>query len=190
MESGKNTQKGLSGLGKDIDRTILLQMSDRDLIHACKADSTMFFKVCDEEFFHRVMQQRYPEVPKEATWKRTYLQTVIYVDKMQRRFRYNFVAGDPKIQYSILQKNFVSPDAIMEEAIKKNQIALVKHFLIQVDDDYDDDMWDFILLAIKTGNLEIVQYLVEKSYDKKGAIRSLRMDGYQDIAQYLESNLS
>ena len=144
---------------------------------------------------------------------------MIYVDKMERRFRYNFVAGDPKIQYSILQKNFGS-FAIISEAIKKNQIALVKHFLN--DADQAEDMGLFIILAIQADNLEILKYLIQNSFDeirfkefalwkaanygkldlvkyliKSGArpniydpIGQARLKGHEEIARYLESNLS
>ena len=56
---------GLSGQGKDLDREILLAMDDKDLLNTCNSNNRYLFNtVCDDEFFHRVMQQRYPNIPK------------------------------------------------------------------------------------------------------------------------------
>ena len=72
---------------KDLDREILLKMSDRDILKTCSLNKYFSKKVCDDDFFHRLFQVRYPYLVKEKAsyrnWKQHYLKTIYAIDKLK-----------------------------------------------------------------------------------------------------------
>ena len=72
---------------KDVDREILLKMSDRDILKTCSLNKYFSKKVCDDDFFRRLFQARYPRLVKEKpsyrNWKQHYLKTIYAIDKLK-----------------------------------------------------------------------------------------------------------
>ena len=91
---------GISGQGRDVDRVILMQMSDRDLLNTCQSNRNMFFQVCDDQFFYRLLTGRYPDTIElfKGTYKQRYLKTVKWVAKLEEDYKYTYTGGNPKIQ--------------------------------------------------------------------------------------------
>ncbi len=65
---------------KDLDREILLKMSDREILKTCSLNKYFSKKVCDDDFFHRLFQVRYSYLVKKKPyyrkWKQHYLKTI------------------------------------------------------------------------------------------------------------------
>ena len=80
------------GENKDVDRNILLSLSDRQILEVCSLNKYYVETVCDDEFFHRILQQRYPgsilwnkeweRKMKKKSWKQLYIETIYYLGKL------------------------------------------------------------------------------------------------------------
>ena len=180
---------GLSGQGKDVDREILLAMDDKDLLNTCNSNNRyLFTTVCDDEFFHRVMQQRYPNIPKLQNWKYTYLNTVKWVSLLQEEYDYTYTSenllDNPQKQYEIIDEFYETrPHFLLPVSARDGQLSLVK-YLFQ--EDHPQGLYALKLAAMQ-GHLDIVKYLVEHGVVDNGvALRAAVKNGHSEVAEYLK----
>ena len=109
----------------DIDRAILENLSDKDILMACSVNKFMYKKVCNDSFFQRLVLKRFPtfienttatlypkdsflstiEIPAYKDWRDKYLNIVRYIDLLKREFNYEFKEGDPRVQYLFLKEH-------------------------------------------------------------------------------------
>ena len=115
----------------DVDRSILENLPDKDILMACSVNKFMYKKVCDDSFFQRLVLKRFPsfventtaiiyeknpshyfedmapphkEIPPYKDWRDKYLNIVTYKDLLKREFNYEYKEGDPRIQYMFLKE--------------------------------------------------------------------------------------
>ena len=105
-------ERTFSGI-KDVDRKILEKLDDKDLLSILLTNKYLN-KILDERFWRNRLIQRYPgaisfkkEEKEEGaghtqTWKRYYLTTVYYVNKLKREFNYDYISGDPEFYYQMV----------------------------------------------------------------------------------------
>ena len=116
---------------KDLDREILMRLPDADLIKACSLNKYLFESVCDEQFFHRRLQARYPDIvlnyvrrPYDKTWRQYFLEIVYYINKLKEDFDYTYVSGSPERQYKIFKKS-KNNDELLVRAVRKGEVEIV-----------------------------------------------------------------
>ena len=154
----------LTGL-KDIDREVLKHVSDKELLGVCSIDRRMWKDVCDENFLRRRML-RYTGIEEykkiDESWKQFFLRFVYYTSKMREEYEFEYITGDFKTQYALLQK-YIGNELLVESA-KEGHLSLVQHSLkngadIQTEEDAA------LKLASFKGHLDVVKYLVEQGAD-------------------------
>jgi hypothetical protein len=193
---------------KDVDREILLKMSDKKLLKTCSLNKYLLNDVCDDNFFHRVLQLKYPDTlhylssfpisvenkKKNKIYKSYYLQVVYYVAKMKEKYHYSYISGNPKAQYEIFRDIDYKPDDINKiqqllfTGSEKGELNLIKEALkqgvnISAANDYA------LRCASRNGHLEVVKYLIEKGgnihiYNEEG-LRMASLNGHLETAKYL-----
>ncbi len=117
---------------KDLDREILMKLPDDDLIKVCSLNKYMFQSVCDEQFFHRRLQQYYPDImlnyvkrPYDKTWRQYFLEIVYYINKLKEKYNYTYSSGSPEIQYKIFKKS-ENNDELLIRAVRKGELEIVQ----------------------------------------------------------------
>ena len=99
---------------KNIDREILLKLSDKDFVVACNSSRYLRDTVCDENFFKRRLSLTYPDTlnfkSDHENWKQYYLSTIFYIAKMKEKHGYSYTFGNPKTQYKIIE-NLIDTNA-------------------------------------------------------------------------------
>ena len=183
---------------KDIDREILLKLkNDREIITLCHSDRYFFFKVCDDEFFHRRLREAYPDLIKlnlkmgKENWKRFYMRMMYYIFKMKEENKYEYTEGNPIVQADILRS--VPRNArvnLLINAARGGEIALVKEAIRRRVSKVGQE--DALLEAIEHGHLKIVKYLIENQkvdvhLNEEGPLQMAAYKGLFDIAKYLIS---
>lgn len=192
---------------KDVDREILLKMSDKKLLKTCSLNKYLLNDVCDDNFFHRVLQLRYPDTlhylssfpisdenkRKNQIYKSYYLQIVYYVSKMKEKYFYSYVSGNPKTQYEIFRDIGYKPDdnnkiELLFTSSREGELNLVKEAIgkganIRAGYDYP------LRYASYNGHLEVVKYLVEQGadihvYNEEG-LRLASGRGHLEVVKYL-----
>ena len=95
---------------KDVDRKILEQLDDKDLFSVLLTNKYLN-NILDNNFWKKRLIKRYPgsveykKTKDGAThWKRYYLTTVYYVNKLKREFNYDYISGDPETYYKIVSQ--------------------------------------------------------------------------------------
>ncbi len=162
---------------KDVDRTILEKLSDRDILNACKTDKYTKEKVCDETFFRNLVYNRYPgtikykDYVKQRDWKNFYLSIIYYIDKLEKEYNFNYIEERKK------EKNL---SAELEYLSRKSIPKYIK---------YNENLNFVLKNATKNPNLPVVKYLVERGadihYDNEYALRWAIGNGDLDIVKYL-----
>ena len=111
---------------KDVDRKILGQLDDKDLL-AVLLTNRYLNKILDDNFWRNRLIEKYPgavsskaftekegkeESQEKDTWKRYYLTTVYYVNKLKREFNYDYISGDPEFYYQMVShiESLMNPD--------------------------------------------------------------------------------
>lgn len=97
-------KKTFSGI-KDVDKKILEELDDKDLLSILLTNKYLN-RTIDEIFWRNRLIKKYPGAFSykniKETWKRYYLRTVYYVNKLKREFNYHYVSGDPEFYYKIV----------------------------------------------------------------------------------------
>ena len=116
---------------KDLDREILMKLSDDDLIKTCSLNKYMFESVCDEQFFYRRLQVYYPDImlnyvkrPYDKTWRQYFLEIVYYINKLRGKYNYTYSDGSPEIQYKIFKSE--NNDELLIRAVRKGELGIVQ----------------------------------------------------------------
>lgn len=114
----------------------------------------------DENFFRRVMERRYPNVIQfkgEQSWKRFYIETVYYINKIYDLIKYQYTkkAGkSPKVYYQYIKKYIDDIDLLLKAAIREKDIDFVK-FLVEK----GADPKEWVHEAAINSSPEILDYL-------------------------------
>src|SRR5579883_2014432 len=118
---------------KDVKRLIANFLSDIDILNYCIVNSS---DVCNEQFFHNVLLQRYPDTLKyrNTSFRKWYLSVINYVDLLNREYGFDYRKygeGNPKDQYEIFKelKDEKDLNKILIVATQKGELALVKFAL-------------------------------------------------------------
>lgn len=173
----------------DADRLILLELNDRDLINTCNTNRYFRNQVCNELFFLKRLINKYPDTlinkPKNTTYKNWYLKIVFYVAKLKEQFDYDYIGGNPEVQYEIFKIDSDLDNILYESSIRE-ELTLFKYALNLLPNDRMNMTMDMVSA---NGWLEGVKYLVDRSFDKSniinlGLIRA-SMFGQLEVVKYL-----
>ena len=129
---------------RDVDLKILSELDDRDLLNFCKTGK-YGNELCNNENFWRVrVQTKFPAASKiklpSRSWKNFYLKIVYYIDKYR------------------------NADDFMFEAVRRNEQDMIDFSILRGASDWINGM----KFAAKTGNVELVKFIIEKA-ELKGA---------------------
>ena len=193
----------LSGI-KDVDREILLAMTDKDLLRTCSLNKYLFETICDDNFFYKRLSIKYPNTlpyytkyiqdkflsEKDKNYKSYYLRIIYYISKMKEDYHYDYISGNPETQYEIFKLARNNKNKLLYESVRNGELNIVKEAIKRGADIYGDD--DFALsIALSKGNLEIVKYLVDQGADVDGlynfGIEMAKEYGYTELLNYLNN---
>lgn len=183
-------------LGKDVFREILMRMDDKTLLKTCKIDRETYHDVCDDQFFHRRLQQKYPDTllvkPDYMNYRQYFLNVVYHVAKLKEDFNYEYKSGDLKRQYGIFYSFFTLKDtnSLLIMSAQRGELALVKY---AIENGADVHIWndEALVMATENRHLDIIKYLVEQganihtSRDWPLTVATERK--YTEIVDYLSS---
>ena len=179
---------------KDIDREILLKVKDdKEIIELCHFNRYFFFNVCDDNFFHRRLQQAYLDTikfnlkRKEENWKRFYMRMMYYVFWMKESHGYEYTKGNPIVQAKILREG--GKYKLLLNSAQEGEVALVK-YVINKEELPIRIVEDALIHATENGHLNVVMYLIENGFvdiHTKGALEMAAYKGHLDIVKYLIS---
>lgn len=177
-------------LSRDAARLVLMEMNDKDLLNMCQINEYYRNKICNDQFFHRRLLQKYPDTlqnkPKDMSYKDWHLRVVYYVAKLKEEFNYDYTGGNPKVQLEIFTYN--KPNGIAIDAARKGELNLIKY--LENKDLVPPGMYSYMLrFASEYGKLDVVKYLIEKEIgDKNDLIISLSSaagNSHLDVVKYL-----
>ena len=177
---------------KDTDREILLKLSDKDLLSACKSNKYLYTSVCDDNFFRRKLLLSYPNTLKYfnineyKNCKRFYLKMIYYISKLKEEFNYLYIAGNPKKQYDIFKQSNSNQENLLYLASREGEIELVKEAISR---GAHIRQGTGLSWASRYGYLEIVKYLVENGANIHAlhdeAFRWAVENGHLEVVKYL-----
>ena len=181
---------------KDIDREILLKLKDdKEIIELCHSNRYFFFNVCDNNFFHRRLQQAYPDTltlnlkREKESWKRFYMRMMYYIFQMKEKYQYDYHEGNPVVSLDILEKS-KNNMRLLFNAAENGEIGLIKEALSRgVDIQIRGN--DALDAAVSHSQLGAVKFLVEHGanlHDREDLfIRLAAIWGNLDVVKYLVS---
>ncbi len=178
MKSEMNNSNSFLTGNKDVDRTILQKLSDRELLIACQSNTYAQENVCDETFFRNLVFDRYPETikykdyVKTRDWKNFYLSIVYYVDKLNIDYELNYFQ-----ERNELKNKDLSPE--LEYLSRKIYNSPYKKIQIE----------NRLIWASEIGNLPVVKYLTERGANIHDlddyALRQASINGHLPVVKYL-----
>lgn len=181
------------------DRYVLLTfIADKELIENCNKNDYFRNKVCDESFFHSVLDRRYPELldfkKHDQTYKAFYLEMIYYLSSLKEIYKYDYIFGkykyvsnNPKDQYNYFKKN-LSMNELMYEGALSGEIDQVEFALKNGSNiHYENDA--ALNAAIIKGYLNIVKYLVNNGANihNKSSLISAVEKNQLEVIKYLLS---
>ncbi len=189
---------------KDVDRKILSELSDRELLIACNTNKYAQEKVCDETFFRNLVYNRYPETikykdyVKVRDWKNFYLSIIYYIDKLGN-LDFNYTEEvkkekniSPELEY--LSRKLVpeyyqySKNRGLLYASREGYLPVVKYLTEHGADIHAENEYA-LYIASRNGHLAVVKYLVEHETDihsnNDQALRSASATGKLPVVKYL-----
>ena len=195
----------LTGI-RDVDREIVNNLNDKDLLNMCIVNRTYSQRVCDESYFRIRTLARFPETVqykdyiqttnKERTWKNHYLTIVKYIDLLQSRYKYIYRAEDksPELLYLAIQvvPSFYSynKNRALIKASYYGNLPLVK-YLVENGADITAEENAALRWASEKGHFDIVKYLVEHGADitarDNSALKWAIAFGHSEVVKYLTS---
>jgi hypothetical protein len=161
----------LSGI-RDVDRVILSELDDRELLKVCSIDRYTWNKVCDDAYLRRRLLAKYPQIEiykrENESWKRFFLRAVRYIALMKEKYGYDYTFGDfvkqNKILKSSINKNKLSKDKVLITSAEEGELALVIWSLNSGANVHPGGE-AALIFATRNGYLEIIRYLLEKGAD-------------------------
>ena len=184
----------LTGI-KDLDREIVNNLNDKDLLNMCSLNKTYWERVCSDDYFRLRTEKRFPEtVPykdylrdylneqktrkgrterterTERTWKTHYLTIVKYIDILKYKFQYIYKPEDksPELLYysiRIVPSYLVYNKSLGLRIASKNGILPVVKYLTENGANISDRNNEALRDASENAHLPVVKYLVEHGAD-------------------------
>jgi hypothetical protein len=156
---------------KDVDRSILMQLSDKDLLHTCLANKYTNEEICNDDFYKIRLYNNYRETfdyfnnlvkdsSKDSTfnWKKLYLNWIYILDKSKLKNSLN---------------KFYNFNFAIELAIERNDLLLLEYL--------DKHPPRFMLLNIPT-------FLIFEPVNWNHALVNTLLGKQFDIATYIVTN--
>lgn len=193
---------------RDSDLIILEKLNDRDLFNFCLSNKSSR-KLCSYEPFwmNRLMEKYpdakkyfqdysiftgtlglfYPEIMKyyirADTWRRYYLQTVYYVNKMKEEYNFDYKTGNP-INYYVILFGFKYPFLKIENAAKFGYIDLIEHLIKTDNRIYSNPAKTYLFSGAAQGNqIDVIKHfwkdpmpIISANSGLIGAVRGENMD--------------
>lgn len=150
----------LSG-NKDVDREILSNLDDEELLKACSIDKYTWNNVCDDGFLKRRILVKYPDIEQykkpEESWKKFFLRATYFISLMKENYGYIYKSGDFAGQHFILSFG-EDKNKLLLTATRFGEFELVKWSI----ENGANDLNEALVLASMEGKLEILKYLIER----------------------------
>ena len=130
-EGGKDSFTGI----KDVDAEILLKLDNRSFIRTCSLNN-YFMDLCEENdglLFKRKLQLFYPDTIqyaiqyKDGSWKNYYASVIKTIALLHEEYKFNYTRENPFIQLDILSKWGGTPEFVVLEAARLEQISLIEY---------------------------------------------------------------
>lgn len=183
----------------DVERLILSKLSDTDLIKACHLNSRNLNKVCNDQFFFRILMERYPDTVDleygTKNWREKYLTVVKWIAKLREDYDYVYTGEDPKLQYDILEpatkRRIKTITSKLHDAARTGQLSLVKYLLAEkVDLVMKPHVAQITLVpAAQYGHFKILDYLISQgadvSYNDDILLALTAKNGNLDVVKFL-----
>ena len=178
------------GTIKDVDREILSNMSDRELLTVCQIDKRFYYNVCDDNFLRRRLS-KYPGIEKykreDQTWKQFFLNAIYYIAKIKEDFEFDYSFGDFNKQFILLEK-YRDMDMLFFQSSFEGELSLVIYALKNGADIHFRD-YQVLGISSSSGYLDIVKYLIESGIDvhvgSDYALRIASENGHLEVVKYL-----
>ena len=182
---------------KDVDREILLAMTDKDLLKSCSLNKYLFNVVCDDNFFYQRLSLKYPNSLKyyskeqDKNYRDYYLKVIYWISKMKENYGYSYIDGNPKTQYEIFEIVKYDVNYLLYKSSAKGELNLVKEAIKRGADihAYNDEA---LRWASQNGHLDVVKYLVENGANIHSnddfALRWSANAGHLEVVKYLVEN--
>lgn len=150
--------KSISG-NKDIDREILLKLSNKDFLYIGYLNKYFKNEVCDDLFFKRRLQQTYPYIlkfkNKNKTWKRYFLEVAYYINEIKKDFKYLENSKIRiRIRYTAIKNDFSMKDLLMI-GIKNSDLSQFAEAIKRKTGIQKND-WDLVIINKENHGLEYV----------------------------------
>jgi hypothetical protein len=151
---------------KEVDRLILNQLDDYDMLKACNTNSYARKTVCDETFFLNRILERFPlskqYKPSNYSWKKYYLEIIQLKEKMLKQFNFNFTDGNATL-YWILLNDEKDIEYVLEKAAENGLQDLVVYFIDLTPEHWENYNWNYALhSALFSKNENLIKYFLEK----------------------------
>ena len=190
----------LTGI-RDVDREIVNNLDDKDLLQMCLVNKTYAERVCDDSYFRLRTEKRFPEtVPykdyvRVRTWKNHYLSIIKYIDLLKRDIHsYEYLPEDKSPELLYFARRFVPESFTYNKgnaliwASKKGNLPVVK-YLFENGADITTQNNESLIYASSKGYLSVVKYLVEHGADitarNNDAVRWASENGHLPVVKYL-----
>lgn len=151
-------------LYKDLDRFIISKLSDKDIL-SVSVINKYFYTICNNDFFRKIVKERYPTVLYED--KRTLVNILYCIERMNSMFQYRYKFGNPITQLGLFHKyGWFDYDLLLIESANAGELALVQ-------ETFNSEIWPSdhiyfqIALSYAANNIEIVKYLVSTAKDNE-----------------------
>ena len=157
----------------DVDREILIKLPNREILELCKSNLYFFNRVCNDNFFYRLLQDRYPDFiqykQNNWSWKRLFLTIV---------FNEGLIEASKDVQ------------DLFFIACQTGRLSLVKLLLADPRVDPADYYNHAIQLASQNGHTEVVKLLladkrVNPAAGNNYAIQFASQNGHTEIVKLL-----
>lgn len=182
--------KGISG-NKDIDREILFRVADEDLIHTSQMNSYIYHTICNEQFFKERLLRTYPCILEYyeiyESYKECFVKIIPYIIRLRKYYHYNYLFGDPKKQYEVLQRSW-NDKCMLIEAVKEGELALIIE-AVKRGADISANCNYVLRSAAFNGHLDIVKYCVEEkriaiNVEYNFTVEYASVNGFLDMVKY------
>ena len=148
---------------KDTDIYLLSFLQGQDIINISSLNKYFYTTICNNDFFLKKLKIDYPtvQISKKNNYRNLYIRTVWYICKLKKCFDYSYTFGNPETQFHIFKRrNRGEYEDILVDSCQENELALVQ-YAIENGADYYVCYEEPLRRAVKYGNIDIVNYLLE-----------------------------
>ncbi len=147
---------------KDLDIEILTKIEDKKLSNIWNINKYFYYKICDDSFLKRRLT-KYPGVEKykykNQNQKNFFTDVSNHIFQMKKNFDFSYSTGDFRKQCNLL-KSYGNINDLLLESTRKAELPLMIYSLNK-GADIRSDADGIIYIAVDTGCIEIVDYLVK-----------------------------